>query len=181
MTAQDFAKAMAFLGQAYNKEFDKNQLNVWYMFFRDESKEDFKAAIMRIIAKSKFLPSIAEIREEIKLIQTPFLQLSADDEWHEVQKAIGKYGYYNAEEAEKSFDPITAKAVRNMGGFRKICMSEDNDWTRKNFLRLWEDIKDKQESVLLPDTMYLTASEKQLLPQYEEMRRLLHIGEEDSI
>lgn len=181
MTPQEFASGMNFLGQAYGKEFDRNQLNVWYSFFKNETQEDFKQALVRIISKSKFMPSIAEIKEELRTIQNTFLLLLPEEEWAKVQKAIGKYGFYNAEEAEASFDPFTAKVVRNMGGFRKICMAEDNDWSRKNFMRLWENMKDSQRSVLLPDTMYLTASEKQMLPEYEELRQMLRIGSEGSV
>lgn len=189
MSPQDFAKGMNFLGQAYNKEFDRNQLNVWYTFFESETIDDFKAAIVRLISKSKFLPSIAEIKAEINTLQHKFLQLSADEEWHNVQKAIGRYGYYNSEEAEKSLDPFTAKVVRNMGGFRAICMADDNEWTRKNFMRLWENMQDRRQTALQYDPKYLTVQEKMELEDHqkekllghEEMRKLLHIGEEDAI
>lgn len=189
MSPQDFAKVMNFLGQAYNKEFDRNQLNVWYTFFESETIEDFKAAITRLISKNKFIPSIAEIKEEINTLHHSFLQLTADDEWHKVQKAIGKYGFYNSTEAEASLDPFTAKVVRNMGGFRAICMAEDNEWTRKNFMRLWDDMQDRRKTTLQYDPKYLTTQEKlqledqqrPLLTNHEEMRKLLHIGEDDAI
>lgn len=187
MSPKEFAQGMTFLGQAYNKEFDRNQLNVWYTFFKSEEYEPFKNALIRIISRSKFIPSIAEIKEEISSMRNPFLQLTADDQWHEVQRAIGKYGFYNSEEAERSLDPFTARVVRNMGGFRAICMSEDNDWTRKNFMRLWDEMQDRGKTVLQYDTKYLTAQERaergaDLLPDgHEELKMLLHIGQEDSI
>lgn len=76
-----------------------------------------------------------------------------------------------------------------MGGFRAICMAEDNEWTRKNFMRLWDDMQDRRKTALQYDPKYLTTQEKlqledqqrPLLTNHEEMRKLLHIGEDDAI
>ena len=175
MTPTEFAKSMIFLGQAYDKEFKKDQLNVWYSFFEHEEDTDFRKAIARLVVKSKFLPSIADLKEEIARLKNDFLQLDPNEEWAKVEKAIGKYGMYNAGEAENSFEPFTALVVHHMGGFRKICLSEDGDWTRKNFLRLWNDLKDAKKNPLLYRESYMTLPElMQMSAIREEERKLLN-------
>lgn len=174
MTPQEFAKAMTFLGLAYDKEFSKDQLNVWYTFFSDDTDANFRKAVTRLVSKSKFLPSIAEIKSEIAGITNPELLLDPNREWANVEEAIHRYGFYNSEEAVASLDPFTAQVVRNMGGFRKICMSEDGDWTRKNFLRVWEEMKDGNKSALVLNENVMTLPELQRMAELktEEMKLL---------
>lgn len=174
MTPQEFAKAMTFLGLAYDKEFSKDQLNVWYTFFSNDTDANFRKAVTRLVSKSKFLPSIAEIKSEIAGITNPELLLDPNREWANVEEAIHRYGFYNSEEAVASLDPFTAQVVRNMGGFRKICMSEDGDWTRKNFLRVWEDMKDGNKSALVLNENVMTLPELQRMAELkaEEMKLL---------
>ena len=173
MTPQEFAKSMTFLGLAYNKEFTKDQLNVWYSFFTDEEDQDFRKAITRLITKEKFMPSIADIKKEIAEIKHPSLQLKPDEAWAKVDKAISKYGYYNADEAEASFDPFTAYVVRHMGGFRKICMSEDGDWTRKNFMRLFEDMSETKRELHLFSEPQMTLPELQRMAEIKTENRIM--------
>lgn len=174
MTPQEFAKAMTFLGLAYDKEFSKDQLNVWYTFFSNDTDANFRKAVTRLVSKSKFLPSIAEIKSEIAGITNPELLLDPNREWANVEGAIHRYGFYNSEEAVASLDPFTAQVVKNMGGFRKICMSEDGDWTRKNFLRVWEEMKDGNKSALVLNENVMTLPELQRMAELkaEEMKLL---------
>ena len=45
MKPDEFAKAMSFLGLAYNKEFEQAQVEVWYTFFRDTEYSAFRQAV----------------------------------------------------------------------------------------------------------------------------------------
>ena len=149
MKPDEFAKAMSFLGLAYNKEFEQAQVEVWFTFFRDTDFSMFRQAVVRLISKSKFMPSIAEIKEELILIENPALQLSAVEEWDKVKKAISTYGYYRADDAVASLDPYTADIVRKVGGFQKICLSDDNEWTKKNFIQTFEEYSEHRRDALI--------------------------------
>lgn len=138
MNKEDFVKAMTFLAIAYNKEFTEEQLSVWYDFFKNEEYEEFKNAIKRIIPKKQFIPSIAELKQELTYIKTPSLQLKADEEWEKVREAIRKYGYYRTDEAMESLNPLTARVVNAIGGFQNLCQSTNTDWSRKNFIDMFE-------------------------------------------
>lgn len=159
MTTQEFAMAMAFLGQAYGKEFAEEQVTVWYSFFGKEDPDAFQAAITRLIPKCRFMPSIAEIKEEIAELKHPELRLKPEEEWDKITRAIHRYGIYNADEAEKSLDPYTRMVLGHMGGFRKLCMMEDDDWPRKNFMSLWKEMKEAGVNVRVIEEPLLTTDE----------------------
>lgn len=159
MTPQEFTKSMVYLGQAYGKEFGEEQTGVWYSFFSKEEPEVFQTAIVRLIPKCKFMPSIAEIKEEIAELTAPDLRLKPEEEWDKVQRAIRRYGVYNAEEAEKSLDPYTRSVVKHMGGFKAICLMPDDDWPRKNFMSLWKEMKEAGVNVRVIEESLLTADE----------------------
>lgn len=143
MTAEEFSKALTFLGVAYNKEFTNEQAKIWYEFFKTTSEETFKKAIKRLIATNKFLPSIAEINEEIALIDNPHLGLNALKEWEEVLRLIRKYGYYKTNEALAEMNLLTRNAVEQLG-WSKLCMSEDIVWLKKEFIEIF---KNKQQGI----------------------------------
>ena len=159
MRPDEFAKNMTYMLQAYGKEMGEEQMTVWFNFFETEDEESFRKAIVRMIPRCKFMPSIAEIKEEIANIKNPELQLKPEEEWDKITRAIHKYGIYNAEEAEKSLDPYTRMVLKHMGGFRKLCMMEDDDWPRKNFLSLWKEMREAGVNVRVIEEPLLTTEE----------------------
>ena len=159
MNKEQFTKGITFLAIAYNKEFTDEQVSVWYEFFKDENYDDFRNAVKRIIPKNQFMPSIAELKQEITLLKNPVLQLKADEEWDKVRIAIKKYGYYRSEEAMKSLSPTTAATVRLLGGWERVCQSTDGDWLRKNFMELFNTKVDNYEEVLMLSEPTMTLAE----------------------
>ena len=136
MDKKQFVKGLKYLGTAYNKDFTEEQATVWYDFFKDTDYEVFRQAVKRIIPKSKYLPSIAELREEIALLTNPMLQLDVDEEWNSVIQAIRKYGSYNSIEALESMKPETREIVKTIGWYR-LCMSENIEFERRTFKELF--------------------------------------------
>lgn len=145
MTPQEFAEAMQYLGDIYGKEISRGQLNAWYTFFVDDSAEVFRQAAYQIGATSKFFPSVAELREEMVKIYEPTLLLSSSDAYDQVLLAVRKHGYYNEQDAMHSLDPVAARTIRLMGGWKRFCVSDQNEWTRKEFYRLYEEEGQRRE------------------------------------
>ena len=159
MTREEFLKAMTFMGAAYGKRIPQEQVEVWYTFFHDDDAALFRQAVSRAISKSRFMPSVAELKSELALIKYPVLQLDVNTEWETVQNAVRHYGYYNADKAIESLNPFTQRIVRLLGGISAICMSDGNDWTRKEFVRLFGDLYDAQSTALSLSESQLTAAE----------------------
>ena len=173
MTAQEFLKPMKMLGIAYNKEITKDQVEVWYGFFKDIPLNDFRKACARVIETDEFMPSIARMRKEHALITTPQLQGDANGAWESVLLAIRKYGYYNAEEGMKSLDTVTQRAVKLLGGFQRVCTSEDGDWLRKNFTQIYEELAQNTEKMMRLSEPVMTMAELEAKAKEKTQQLLL--------
>jgi hypothetical protein len=173
MNIEEFAKAMAFLGVAYNKEFSQEQIGVWYNFFADTKLEDFKNAIKRYISKSKYLPSIAEIKSELATLNVKELQLNAESEWELVLQAVRRWGRLD----NVAFEKITQDTIKAIG-IRRLEMIETNQvpFIKKEFIEIWNDKRDGIEKVYTQNMLtYEEQIRKQILE--EDRRLLLNIGE----
>ena len=144
MNKEKFLKIITYMGIAYNKEFTKEQIEVWYSFLKDYSEEELNNAVKALVNTEKYLPTIAHIKEQIaknRLKDMP----SAEDEWEEVIKAIHRFGSYREEQALESLNPYTAKVLSYIGYYR-VCTSnqEEQTWNKKEFMAEYNALKDKQ-------------------------------------
>lgn len=143
MTKEDFAKGVAFLSAVYSKSLTPDQVAIWYTFFEGNSLEEFQKAIRIVSVRSRFFPSIAELKEV--MAEDAVGMLTADQAWDGVLYAVRKYGAWQTEEAMKSLPAAVQMTVNHLGGFQRICMSEDLEWTRKDFMKAYEVNKNREE------------------------------------
>ena len=144
MNKETFLKIMTYMGIAYNKEITQEQLEVWYSFLKDYNEVELNNAVKQLINTEKYMPSIAEIKEQIaktKLSNVP----EAEDEWQEVLKSVRRFGSYNQDKAIASLKPYTAKIVGYIG-YQRICMAESDEqvWNKKEFISEYNSLKDKE-------------------------------------
>lgn len=143
MSKEEFLEGMTFLGIAYNKEFTKEEIEVWYSMLGGYSKKDFSDSIKRLIKTLKRLPTIADITEDITNNKVNNLS-SAEEEWQNVLNAVRMYGSYREQEALESLKPYTAKITKYIGYYR-ICTStqEEQVWNKKEFISEYNSLVDK--------------------------------------
>lgn len=173
MNKEQFTKGITFLTIAYNKEFTEEQVSVWYEFFKDTDYDTFRQAVKRIIPQKQFMPSIAELKQEIAHISNPILQLNADEEWDCVIQAVRRYGMYREDEALNSLKPYTRHITRQVG-FIRICMSENIQWERKEFIDLFNMNKERDEVALMLSEPQLTLTELTRMAKIKEQEVLDH-------
>lgn len=162
MNREQFVKGLKYLSLAYNKEFDEEQASVWYDFFKDVDFEIFRQAVKRIIPKSKYLPSIAELRGEIAQMTNPILQLNVDDEWSNVIEKIRRHGTYITTEEFNKFHEITLKVVKTIG-WRRLCLSENIEFERKTFYEMFKCYQKRSEDISLMQLGTLIDNERLML------------------
>lgn len=151
-------------------------IKVWTNDFKNEEEKIFKQAINRLRYKNKYVPSVAEIKEEIAKIKNTELQLDLDDEWFKVIKLISKYGADYEEDALKELNPYTANVVK-MIGWRYLCQSPitQRQWNEKEFKTLMQN---KNINLITYEVIGNNATEKeltykqQLLKEEQEIDRL---------
>ena len=150
MTKGEIAKILAVLAAAYPKfEVDDVKVQVWYEMLGDLEYSIVNIAIKKLIMQNTFPPSIAEVRKAVTELMNPE-QVTSSEAWGEVTRAIRNYGYYHEEEALASMSPITAQLVRYMG-WREICMSEDIGVIRGQFLKMYQQVRERdRREMLLP-------------------------------
>lgn len=155
MTKEEFAKGMAILSAVYSKPMPPEQVAIWYTFFENDSLEDFKKAVLTVSATSKFFPSIAELKEV--MAEDAVGMLTADQAWDKVLYAVRKYGVWQADKAMESLPDAVRLTVNHLGGFKRICESEELEWTRKDFMKAYEVNKNREELNYTTNTLVTLA------------------------
>lgn len=151
MSKEIFVKLMNGLGKIYDREIDKETLEIWLSFFSDNTTNEFKEAINQHIKTSSKFPTIADIKNliaENKIKDKP----QAEDEWNKVLDLVHKYGQSKQEEAFKEMNDYTRYIVKHVG-FVNICMadSEQQKWNKKEFVEEYNILKNKQRELIQID------------------------------
>lgn len=165
MNQKEFTNCIVFLADTYRETVTESQTRAWYEHFKTDSAMDFTKAIMRWSETNRTFPTVADLKGELSCMKNDSLEMDGNEGWNKVKDAIRRYGYYNSEEAVESLDPVTREAVERMGGFQAICMMPNDDWTRKNFVKTWEEIAKAKKDVGSMNRGVLTEREKKALPE----------------
>lgn len=155
MTKQEFANGMAFLATVYGQDMTSERMTAWFSLFEMNTLEEFAAAARKCALTSKFFPSVAELKAAIA--ESAVGMISADEAWNKILEAIRRFGWWKSEEAMKSLPPAVARSVNNMGGFKRLCESEDLEWTRKDFMKIYEIQKNRDETDYTTGTLITIA------------------------
>ena len=163
MTPDETVKMFAMIAATFPRDqsfarADRIMLNSWHTMLQDLPFDVVEAAVQAQAATSPFPPSISEIRQRAAEITKPSLRMGADEAWELAIKAVRKFGYTQWIAAKKWLPSDVAQAVERFG-YRDICMAENIDVVRGQFIRLW-DVRLKRErerSVLPPALAALTA------------------------
>ena len=147
----------------------------WTELLQDIPFELGKAAVAAHAACSPYAPAISEIRAYARKLTEP-PRLSADEAWAVALGTIRRYGCspvrdvatgkFPHERARENTPPEVWHVMELMG-YRSMCMSENIDVLRAQFIRAWE----RQEQV--------RREREQLLPFLPEAvkEKVLGIGE----
>jgi len=141
MTPAEAAKSVAVLAAAYpNARSSPATFQVYEEMLGDLDFELVKRAISRLVCTSKFLPTIAEIREaSADLSLGP--SRNPVDAWGDVTMAIRRVGSYGTPTFK---DPLVGDCVRIMG-WRNLCLGDSSEMAdRARFADLYADMQRKQ-------------------------------------
>lgn len=163
MTKQEFAAFASALKTYYPREQllpNEQAMKLWYQELADIPMQVAEAALRKWVSTSKWSPTIADIREmtvDVKRGDAP----DWSEGWMKVNLAIKRYGRYRPAEAMESLDPITRKAVKNLG-FQNLCDTEDIGYYTRRFQQIFEtEAKREQMRYQLPLGLQETIAEIQ--------------------
>lgn len=163
MTRQEFNGFVKAMRTYYKKEqlfSNEAEIELWYRQLNDIPNRVATAALDKWVNISKWSPTIADIREmtvDVKRGDAP----DWSEGWMKVNLAIKRYGRYRPAEAMESLDPITRKAVKNLG-FQNLCDTEDIGYYTRRFQQIFEtEAKREQMRYQLPLGLQETIAEIQ--------------------
>ena len=146
MTVDEALSVLGALTAAYPQaNIQKDTAKIYIKFLQDIPYEAGQSAALDLIAKSKWFPTISELRQEA-VNRIPGNQfLSAGEAWREVCEQIRKVGHYGIPEFGSE---VVAQAVKTMG-WRYLCLSENEMADRAHFMKIYETYKERKTSHLL--------------------------------
>lgn len=153
MNKKEFMLFVSALRTYYPKENilpNEQAIRLWYEQLKDIPYKVAGLALNKWVATNKWSPSISEIREQVTII-TQGEAKDWGEAWQDVIYAVRHYGSYQVQEALDSFDEQTKKAVERLGGFLKLCASEQMSVERANFRQIYEqEIQRERARAQLP-------------------------------
>ena len=171
MTKKEMVVILAILKEAY-KDFQvtETRTSLWYDLLGDLNFKVVQVAVKKLILQSPYVPTISDIRKQIVEIMHPVI--NAVEGYGEVRRAIKEYGSDNVYEALESMSPLTRKVCGYIG-WQNICLSEEPSVIRGQFLRMYSELKEKeQRDLLLPEGL-----KKEILELTEGKKLALKGGE----
>ncbi len=138
MTEKEISKLVAVIAAAYPAaRGDAGTVAIYQRMLADLDFVAARAAVERLLATSKWLPTIAEIREAT-LAVTAGEARPGGAAWGDVKAAIRRYGYDRRPGVDFYFaDPVVLEAVRALGWF-ELCSSENEVSDRARFIDLYD-------------------------------------------
>jgi hypothetical protein len=109
---------------------------LWEKTLSDVPYDVAENAVIKVLATSRFFPTIADIREAVGQITQP-RTLDAMEAWGLIGEAIRKYGYTRQKEAMEFLPDDVGEMVKRFTWW-ELCMSETPDILRAQFRMAWE-------------------------------------------
>ena len=140
------------------KEFDSDafevQAKLWQRSLAEAEYRDVVNAFEYWLNTEKYPPTLAEFKPLVIRYKNPQSLISPEKAWMVVDSAVRRFGSYGQEQAFNTFSEPIKKAVRNIGGWQKVCQTElgrDWDFLKRNFIEAFKDFdQEAKEQELLP-------------------------------
>lgn len=132
---------------AWSTDMSEQRMMLYVTKLSDVNPVTLEQAISNLIDRCKFLPTIAEIREECSALSAyvnAYEELPiAQSEWEKVIKAVGAYGFEHGKEHLKG---ITLQAANTIwSSFNPRMGNEYNEAScRSQFIRCYEQLAERE-------------------------------------
>jgi hypothetical protein len=134
---EDFCLTIAAMATTYRQEATKALYEGYWQGLKDLPLEAVRLAVTRALRESRFLPTVAELRELAGVV-TP--EDRCVQVWEVVRRAVYRFGYYTSVDFD---DPLTNATIRNLGGWPALqerLEKDDDQWVRKDFDRIYASL-----------------------------------------
>lgn len=178
MDKTDFGKLWTVLTSAYPTfQTPAATIEVYYRALADLPAEIVEAAILDAVSKSKFFPTIAEIRDAAaRLALGTMTQPPALEAWGRVKDAVALFGRDGWARAEEYLGQPAAMAIYALS-WRGFCDSETDEemsW-RARFVELYEQYQRREldQARMLPAVREMAAAQLETRRAMAELTKRL--------
>jgi len=152
MDKKQVAGLVAFAVSAYpnqQKQEQKLLCRAWELTLADMDYETAQTALAMVISRSKFFPTVAEIREAAAQLSGAN-GMDWSEAWGLVARATHRFGYYQEEKGLESLPEPVRRMVKRFN-WREICSTDNIDVIRGQFRMAWEgQSKRERDLAVLP-------------------------------
>lgn len=142
MTEADVAELFALIAGAFpNSRVTAATGTIYRRMLVDLDREKAHAAVCRLLATAKFMPTIAEIRGAAVDLELGARRAGAEA-WGDVGMAVRRFGRYQDPEFT---DPLVAECVRSFG-WHSLCDSTNDVADRARFVELYDQLSARQRA-----------------------------------
>lgn len=137
--------ALGMLKAAWGNKLTDEQAKLYLLMTNDIPEPVLLKSIEALIKESRFLPSVAEIRERAAALYNSAQGKEPPDAgrgWGEVVCEISRTGYYGKPQIR---DPVAAEVVRRMG-WKEICSApaDETGVLRGQFLKMYAMLQESR-------------------------------------
>jgi hypothetical protein len=130
----------------HSKLLDQDGAMLYIELTQDIPLPEFQRCIKEAATRSDFMPTVKTVRDIYQKTRpdNPLLGApTADEAWGDIMYQIRRTGHTGIPEFKS---PYTATIVKRMG-WKDLCMSENVEVTRSNFMRMYDGFVKRQEEV----------------------------------
>lgn len=145
MTKTEASQLVAILFASFpSARLDRTHVDAYVSGLVDLDGRTAAAAVTRLRFTSKFLPSIAEIREACAA-QTHGPRRSGEEAYAELTDAVRRHGRDYGQGMPKFRDPLIAKCLGVWGSWNDFCASPSDDpGGRARFVQLYDELASRR-------------------------------------
>lgn len=160
MTEKQVNDLLLFIAALYGERFRLNKLTsrAWFLTIGHiESYEVAKAALVRCAQLSIYPPTPAELLKQVSEIMNPTAQIDGAEAWGLAIKAARDFGERREKEGLFSLPEHVRQVVKSFG-WHELCLSENLDVIRGEFLKMYASysVRRQQQLALPPVNEQLT-------------------------
>lgn len=153
MTSLEIRKLVTVMVAAYPAtKAQDDTVSVYERMLSDLDYPAANAAVEQLLATSKWMPTVAEIRDRVVSLTTGEVR-AGGEAWGSVLKAVSRCGRYRTPGVDFEFsDPVTREAVAAFG-WQNLCDSENAIADRARFVELYDQLAVKYRRLQLSEDL----------------------------
>ena len=149
MQREDIIGIFNVIEDTYEVKMTNTLAEVWYNALKDFDTKDVQAAVWQYIRTGHYKPKPADIIDLIVSNKAPKQpeEMSAQEAWSLVYKAICRSGYYSKEEFEK-LPEMAQKAVGSADNLRQYALDSDFNMgvAQSNFIKAYNSLMERKKN-----------------------------------